>query len=103
MAAMAFVELILGEWVQSANALFYIILYYNFTTQRVAGSPQQYKKQLLWALFYKYYKNIQLHKHHLIYENKYNYQEQQESGVARLRAVLHFKQIDFQVQGLLDS
>jgi hypothetical protein len=37
------------------------ILYYNFTTQRVAGSPQQYKNQLLWALFYKYYINIQLH------------------------------------------
>jgi hypothetical protein len=25
-------------------------IYYNFTTQRVAGSPQQYKNQLLWAL-----------------------------------------------------
>jgi hypothetical protein len=29
------------------------ILYYNFTTQRVAGSPQQYKNQLLWALTYE--------------------------------------------------
>jgi hypothetical protein len=35
--------------------ILYYILYYNFTTQRVAGSPQQYKNQLLWALFYNIY------------------------------------------------
>jgi hypothetical protein len=80
-------------------------LYYIITLphKRVAGSPQQYKKQLLWALFYKYYKNIQLHKHNLIYENKYNYPEQQKSGVARLRAASHFKLIDFQVREFSDS
>jgi VanZ family protein len=68
----------------------------------VAGSPQQYKNQLLWALFYKYYINIYNYINKT-YENKYNYQEQQERGVARLRAELHFKQIDFQVRGFSDS
>jgi hypothetical protein len=37
--------------------ILYIILYYNFTTQRVAGSPQQYKNQLLWALLQILYKH----------------------------------------------
>ena len=34
---------------------------YNFTTQRVAGSPQQFKKQLLWALLQILYIHTELH------------------------------------------
>jgi hypothetical protein len=37
----------------------------------------------------KFVKKKKLKKTNLIYENKHNYQEQEESGVARLRAALY--------------